>query len=167
MADKAANTVDTSVATSPVLQQQQVELRSSIAADLTQFRAKRSPTDSSTSPTNLDDLDLNSTSDSETDKSLWKSISDGISILLVADLFVVLIFLAWFLAAVVLQGSQPDILLSFQSNFPTLVLPALTVLMAGSIASGAIGKLQEFVESQQKNNDNRHKDNTNRKKTDW
>lgn len=62
---------------------------------------------------------------------------------LVLDFFVVVGFLLWFLVGVALQSSNPAMLLGFQSIFQPVVVPALTVLMVGSIATGIAEKLSE------------------------
>ncbi|KAJ1408399.1 hypothetical protein B484DRAFT_456337, partial [Ochromonadaceae sp. CCMP2298] len=67
----------------------------------------------------------------ETLKSVFSSV-------LIADFFVVIFFLVWFLAAAALQGSYPVVLERFQDLFQPVVVPSLTVLMVGSMASGAM-----------------------------
>lgn len=62
-----------------------------------------------------------------------------ISTVLIADFFVVIIFLVWFLVAAALQKTYPVVLERFQDIFQPVVVPSLTVLMAGSIASGLLG----------------------------
>jgi len=61
------------------------------------------------------------------------------SAVLIADFFVVIFFLVWFLAAAALQSTNPWLLERFQDIFQPVVVPSLTVLMVGSIASGTIG----------------------------
>ena len=58
---------------------------------------------------------------------------------LIADFFVVMFFLIWFLLAAALQSTYPVVLERFQDIFQPVVVPSLTVLMAGSIASGLLG----------------------------
>lgn len=65
------------------------------------------------------------------------------STLLVVDFFVVIAFLGWFLVGAALQSSQPAILLQFQGIFQPVVVPALSVLMAGSVLSGLIDKVKK------------------------
>jgi len=65
------------------------------------------------------------------------------SAVLIADFFVVIAFLLWFLAAAAMQKTNPFLLEKFQDIFQPVVVPSLTVLMAGSIASGVISKDKE------------------------
>ena len=64
---------------------------------------------------------------------------DALSFVMVADFFVVMIFLVWFLAAAAMQKTNPWLLERFQDIFQPVVVPSLTVLMTGSIASGLLG----------------------------
>ena len=59
--------------------------------------------------------------------------------MLIADFFVVIVFLLWFLVAAALQKTYPVVLERFQDIFQPVVVPSLTVLMGGSIASGVMG----------------------------
>ena len=69
------------------------------------------------------------------------SFGDLIAKILVADLFLVLVFLVWFIAAAVTQQQgNPYLLERFQDIFEPVVQPALGVLMIGSIASGISDK---------------------------
>eukprot|EP01038_Epipyxis_sp_PR26KG_P006374 gene6374-8779_t len=70
---------------------------------------------------------------------VMKTIKNGISLILVADFFVIMVFLVWFLVAAALQSTYPVVLERFQDIFQPVVVPALTVLMVGSIASGIVG----------------------------
>ena len=70
--------------------------------------------------------------------SIANSLKNAFSALLIADFFVVIGFLLWFLAAAALQSTYPVVLEKFQDIFQPVVVPSLTVLMVGSIASGAI-----------------------------
>lgn len=72
-----------------------------------------------------------------------KTVKDVFSFILVADFFVVIFFLVWFLAAAATQKANPFLLERFQDIFQPVVVPALTVLMTGSIASGVIGDRKE------------------------
>jgi ABC-type uncharacterized transport system permease subunit len=67
------------------------------------------------------------------------TVKSAISALLIADFFVVIFFLVWFLAAAAMQKTNPFLLEKFQDIFQPVVVPSLTVLMAGSIASGVLG----------------------------
>jgi hypothetical protein len=53
------------------------------------------------------------------------------------------VFLIWFIAAAVLKDSNPIVLERFQDIFNPIVVPSLTVLMVGSIASGLFTKSDE------------------------
>lgn len=75
-------------------------------------------------------------------KSLGEKAKDLVSVLLVADFFVIIVFLVWFLAGAVTQKTFPVVLERFQDIFQPVVVPALTVLMVGSIASGVLDKVQ-------------------------
>lgn len=67
-----------------------------------------------------------------------QSIKDVITAVLIGDFFVVIGFLVWFLFAAAMQKTNPFFLEKFQDVFQPVVVPCLTVLMAGSIASGAV-----------------------------
>lgn len=67
---------------------------------------------------------------------IWRTISW----ILVVDLGLVLIAFAWFLAAVVGRSLNLNLGLDlWYSLWNPLILPALSVLMAGAIASGVVG----------------------------
>ena len=68
-----------------------------------------------------------------------QSIKDLVGVVLIADFFVVMVFLVWFLFAAAMQKTNPFFLEKFQDIFQPVVVPCLTVLMAGSIASGVLG----------------------------
>ena len=72
--------------------------------------------------------------------SLANTAKNVFSAILIADFFVVLVFLVWFLAAAALQSTYPVVLERFQDIFQPVVVPSLTVLMVGSIASGVLDK---------------------------
>jgi len=74
------------------------------------------------------------------DNSIIEKFKDFISAILIADFFLIMFFLLWFLLAAVLQSSFPVILERFQDIFQPVVVPSLTLLMVGSIASGPLGK---------------------------
>lgn len=74
----------------------------------------------------------------QSSNSFIEGLKSAFTTLLIADFFVVIVFLVWFLAAAVLQSSYPVVLERFQDVFQPVVVPALTVLMVGSIASGAL-----------------------------
>jgi hypothetical protein len=65
-----------------------------------------------------------------------KNIKNIFSLVLIADFFIVIFFLIWFLIAAALQSTNPFFLERFQDIFNPIVVPSLTVLMVGSIASG-------------------------------
>lgn len=67
-----------------------------------------------------------------------QSIKDLINAVLIGDFFVVIAFLVWFLFAAAMQSTNPFFLEKFQDVFQPVVVPCLTVLMVGSIASGAV-----------------------------
>lgn len=67
-----------------------------------------------------------------------KTAKDILSFVLVADFFLVIFFLVWFLAAAATQKANPYLLERFQDIFQPVIVPSLTVLMAGSIASGVL-----------------------------
>ncbi|HEY9764443.1 MAG TPA: hypothetical protein V6D07_18090 [Trichocoleus sp.] len=63
-----------------------------------------------------------------------------ISWVLVVDLFVVLTAFAWFMAAVLGKSMNVNLGLDlWYSLWNPFILPAISVLMAGSIASGVVG----------------------------
>ncbi|TVQ05840.1 MAG: hypothetical protein EA368_18535 [Leptolyngbya sp. DLM2.Bin27] len=67
-------------------------------------------------------------------------ISNVISWVLVVDLGLVLLSLGWFLVAVLGRSMNLDLGLDlWYSLWNPLILPALSVLMAGAIASGIVG----------------------------
>jgi hypothetical protein len=68
------------------------------------------------------------------------TISRIISWILVVDLGFVLLAFAWFMAAVVGRSMNLDLGLDlWYSLWNPLILPAISVLMAGAIASGVVG----------------------------
>ncbi|WP_052050896.1 hypothetical protein [Leptolyngbya sp. KIOST-1] len=72
--------------------------------------------------------------------SLTQRISGLISWVLVVDLGLVLLSLGWFLVAVLGRSMNLDLGLDlWYSLWNPLILPALSVLMAGAIASGVVG----------------------------
>lgn len=103
--------------------------------DIERLQAKQRTTSSFSSSS----VDINSDNNNE----LGRKAEEIFGALFIANFALVLVFLAWFLAAVVLKSTYPDLLLTFQGIFQPVVVPSLTVLMAGSIASGAISKLKE------------------------
>jgi len=67
-------------------------------------------------------------------------ISSIISWILVVDLGLVLLSFGWFLAAVVGQSMNVNLGLElWYSLWNPLILPAISILMAGAIASGVVG----------------------------
>ncbi|MBD2428962.1 hypothetical protein [Phormidium sp. FACHB-1136] len=67
-------------------------------------------------------------------------ISRTISWILVVDLGLVLVAFAWFMAAVVGRSMNLNLGLDlWYSLWNPLILPAISVLMAGAIASGVVG----------------------------
>ncbi|MEY3300117.1 MAG: hypothetical protein RLZZ597_3377 [Cyanobacteriota bacterium] len=69
-------------------------------------------------------------------------ISRTISWILVVDLGLVLLAFAWFMVAVVGRSMNLDLGLNlWYSLWNPLILPAISVLMAGAIASGVVGWL--------------------------
>ena len=75
----------------------------------------------------------------EEEGGIMKTFKDALSFVMVADFFVVIVFLLWFLAAAAMQKTDPWLLERFQDIFQPVVVPSLTVLMTGSIASGLLG----------------------------
>lgn len=74
------------------------------------------------------------------ENSVVASLKSAFSTLLIADFFLVIFFLVWFLAAAALQSTNAFLLERFQDIFQPVVVPSLTVLMVGSIASGVTGQ---------------------------
>ncbi|MBW4461239.1 MAG: hypothetical protein KME47_13520 [Nodosilinea sp. WJT8-NPBG4] len=71
---------------------------------------------------------------------ITQRISSLISWVLVADLGLVLLSLGWFLVAVLGRSMNVDLGLDlWYSLWNPLIMPALSVLMAGAIASGIVG----------------------------
>lgn len=67
-------------------------------------------------------------------------ISRGISWILVVDLFIVLASLGWLVVAALGRSMNVDLGLDlWYSLWNPLFLPAISVLMAGAIASGVMG----------------------------
>ncbi len=67
-------------------------------------------------------------------------ISSLISWILVVDLALVLLSFAWFMVAVIGRTLNLDLGLNlWYSLWNPLILPAISVLMAGAIASGVVG----------------------------
>jgi len=80
----------------------------------------------------------NSGNESTKENGAVSGFKSVFSAILIADFFVVIVFLVWFLAAAALQSTNPWLLERFQDIFNPVVVPSLTVLMVGSIASGAL-----------------------------
>lgn len=75
-------------------------------------------------------------------------ISRLISWILVVDLGLVMISFSWFLLAVIGQSMNLDLgLQAWYSLWNPLFLPAISVLMAGAIASGVVGWISRKLES--------------------
>ncbi|MGF1566472.1 MAG: hypothetical protein ACFCVD_00070 [Nodosilinea sp.] len=69
-----------------------------------------------------------------------EQLSRLISWILVADLGLVLVSFGWFLAAVLGRSMNVNLGLElWYSLWNPLILPAISVLMAGAIASGVVG----------------------------
>jgi hypothetical protein len=79
----------------------------------------------------------------QSESGVVKAVKNALSLVLVADFFVVIVFLVWFLAAAAMQKANPFLLERFQDIFQPVVVPCLTVLMVGSIASGTLGDKKE------------------------
>lgn len=84
-----------------------------------------------------------SSSTKSSENPIIKSVKDLFSLVLIADFFVVIVFLGWFVAAAALKDTNPFLLERFQDIFNPVVVPCLTVLMVGSIASGVMGSGKE------------------------
>jgi hypothetical protein len=102
-------------------------------SDLDDFRLTMSSYQSQIAPISQSTAPSQSSSN-----SFIEGLKSAFTTLLIADFFVVIVFLVWFLAAAALQSSYPVVLERFQDVFQPVVVPALTVLMVGSIASGAL-----------------------------
>jgi hypothetical protein len=74
------------------------------------------------------------------DNPLIATIKNAFAVFLIADFFVVIVFLLWFLIAAASQKSNPYLLERFQDIFQPVVVPSLTVLMVGSFLSGDVMK---------------------------
>jgi TRAP-type C4-dicarboxylate transport system permease small subunit len=71
--------------------------------------------------------------------TITQRISDLISWVLVVDLGLVLLSLGWFLVAVLGRSMNLDLGLDrWYSLWNPLILPAISVLMTGAIASGVV-----------------------------
>ncbi|GMI36991.1 hypothetical protein TrCOL_g2525 [Triparma columacea] len=81
------------------------------------------------------------TGDEAVGDAIGQSIKGVISNIIAADFFLILAFLAWFLAGVVSSTyfKNDAIQLAFNGIFQPVVQPALGILMIGSIAGGAFG----------------------------
>jgi hypothetical protein len=75
-------------------------------------------------------------------------ISRWISWILVVDLFVVLAAFGWFMAAVLGQSMNLNLGLDlWYSLWNPLILPAISILMAGAIASGVVGWISQKLKA--------------------
>ena len=83
---------------------------------------------------------LTTKSDDKSENNLLATLKNAFAVFLIVDFFVVLAFLAWFLAGVALQSTNAVVLERFQDIFQPVVVPSLTVLMVGSFLSGDFGK---------------------------
>lgn len=81
--------------------------------------------------------------DSNGNTSVFDKVKDVLSAVLIADFFLIMVFLLWFIIAAALQSTYPVVLERFQDIFQPVVVPSLTVLMVGSIASGLSGKKKD------------------------
>lgn len=78
-------------------------------------------------------------------------IFDVVSNVIVADFFLILGFLLWFVVGISTQSSQPAILHTFQGIFQPVVVPSLTVLMVGSLASGLLNRSDDSKKEEETN----------------
>eukprot|EP01036_Dinobryon_divergens_P025684 gene25684-34257_t len=88
-------------------------------------------------------MDNNGLSGQQEGSSVVDKVKDILSAVLIADFFLIMAFLLWFIVAAALQSTYPVVLERFQDIFQPVVVPSLTVLMVGSIASGLSGKKKE------------------------
>eukprot|EP00596_Hydrurales_sp_CCMP1899_P005936 CAMPEP_0119033694 /NCGR_PEP_ID=MMETSP1177-20130426/750_1 /TAXON_ID=2985 /ORGANISM="Ochromonas sp, Strain CCMP1899" /LENGTH=213 /DNA_ID=CAMNT_0006990633 /DNA_START=295 /DNA_END=936 /DNA_ORIENTATION=- len=72
------------------------------------------------------------------ENKVFATAKNVFGVLFIGDFFVVIFFLVWFLAAAAMQSTNPFLLERFQDIFQPVVVPSLTVLMVGSMASGAM-----------------------------
>jgi hypothetical protein len=72
--------------------------------------------------------------------NLLKSVKNAFSYVLIADFFLIIFFLGWFIAASISKEAfaNPYLLERFQDIFQPVIQPALGVLMIGSVLSGVI-----------------------------
>lgn len=110
---------------------------------MSNYQSQISPIGQSTPPGGIAQTNSN---------SFIEGLKSAFTTLLIADFFVVIVFLVWFLAAAVLQSSYPVVLERFQDVFQPVVVPALTVLMVGSIASGALESAATASSNRDKSN---------------
>ena len=83
---------------------------------------------------------LSKQTNGKNEDNLLSTLKNAFAVLLIADFFVVLVFLAWFLVGVALQSTNAVVLERLQDIFQPVVVPSLTVLMVGSFLSGDFGK---------------------------
>ncbi|HEY9735100.1 MAG TPA: hypothetical protein V6D06_02420 [Trichocoleus sp.] len=77
-----------------------------------------------------------------------EQITRWIGWILVADLAVVLLAFGWFMVAVLGKSMQVDLGLElWYSLWNPLILPAISILMAGAIASGVMGWVGQKLEA--------------------
>ena len=88
-------------------------------------------------------MENNGLSGQQEGSSVVDKVKDILSTVLIADFFLIMAFLLWFIVAAALQSTYPVVLERFQDIFQPVVVPSLTVLMVGSIASGLSGKKKE------------------------
>lgn len=109
-------------------QRNSYSINSQLEEDISRFKEKSL----------LEALDREKSEDT-TKNEIIKKLKDVFSAVLIADFFVVIFFLVWFLAAAALQSTNAFLLERFQDIFQPIVVPSLTVLMVGSVASGVLG----------------------------
>jgi len=104
------------------------------AADLPSSQVSAPTTNTSTSPTQ------NGPANATSQPSALQRLLEWLDRLLVADVFLVLAGALWFAVAVVLhsQGVEAP-LASFQKLWEPLFTPAIGLLMAAALLSGALG----------------------------
>ena len=84
----------------------------------------------------------------EEEGGIMKTVKNGFAALLIADFFVVIGFLVWFIAATVQREITGNnfLLERFQDFFQPVLQPALGLLMLGSVASGVSGNNEDKKE---------------------
>jgi hypothetical protein len=131
-----SNEIDSLIESTPIFNKSASEFDKLLEKELSEFKPKKLESNYN----NINEIDTSKSTNSD---GVMKLVKDALSLFLIADFFVVIFFLLWFLAAAALQSTNAYLLERFQDIFNPVVVPSLTVLMVGSIGSGLFGQKKD------------------------